>query len=91
MLTFPTKNLFIEGPDCSGKPTIVKKIHDMTGYRWHIHDRSQVSRSIFAKMYGRDLPFISSDLHSEVSDLNNRFIFMLPSFSIVKERFLSIL
>ncbi len=87
MLTFPTKNLFVEGPDCSGKTTLVKNIHELTGYRWHIHDRSQVSRSIFAKMYDRNLPSLPSDLHFEVSDLNNRFVFMLPEFSIIRERF----
>tara|TARA_R110001583_G_scaffold12000_1_gene53483 strand:- start:12247 stop:13152 length:906 start_codon:yes stop_codon:yes gene_type:complete len=87
MLTFPIKNLFIEGPDCSGKTTLVKEIHRSTNYKWHIHDRSQVSRKIFAKMYNRDLPYIDNDYHLEVSDLNNRFLFLVPSFDIVKSRF----
>lgn len=87
MLTFPIKNLFIEGPDCSGKTTLVNKIHRSTNYKWHIHDRSQVSRKIFAKMYNRDLPYIDNDYHLEVTDLNNRFLFLLPDFNIVKSRF----
>jgi thymidylate kinase len=87
MLKFPIKNLFIEGPDCAGKTTLIKNIHDLTNYKWHIHDRSQISRSIFSEMYDRRLPYIDQDLHSEISNLNNRFIFMLPEFSIIKNRF----
>tara|TARA_Y100000034_G_C6893431_1_gene411456 strand:+ start:69 stop:974 length:906 start_codon:yes stop_codon:yes gene_type:complete len=87
MLKFPTKNLFIEGPDCSGKTTLVRNIHELTNYKWHIHDRSQVSRDLFARMYSRNLEFLKHDLHAEISDLNNRFIFMLPDFSVIKQRF----
>jgi hypothetical protein len=89
MLKFPTKNLFIEGPDCSGKTTLVRNIHELTNYKWHIHDRSQISRDIFARMYDRKLPLSKHDLHMEISDLNNRFIFMLPEFSIIEKRFAS--
>ena len=89
MLSFPTSNLFIEGPDCSGKTTLIRNIHNFTGYKWHIHDRSQVSRLIFAKMYDRNLKNLSDDFHTEISNLNNRFIFMLPSLSVIEERFLS--
>ena len=87
MLTFPIKNVFIEGPDCSGKTTLVKKIHERTEYRWHIHDRSQISRKIFAEMYNRDLPYLESDLHLELSSLNNRFVFLVPDCEIIRERF----
>jgi len=86
---FPTENLFIEGPDCSGKTTLIRKIHELTNYKWHIHDRSQISRNIFARMYERNLRFSKEDLHMEISNLNNRFIFMLPSFSVIEKRFLS--
>jgi len=87
MLIFPTKNLFIEGPDCSGKTTLVSNIHKLTRYKWHIHDRSQVSRKIFQKMYDRNLPYLCDDFHTELFNLNNRFIFLLPPFKIISERF----
>ena len=87
MLRFPTKNLFIEGPDCSGKTTLVKKIHEITEYKWHVHDRSQISRKIFKEMYGRNLPFSDSDLSMEVSDLNNRYILLVPDPDLILERF----
>jgi len=88
MLTFPTQNLFIEGPDCAGKTTLIKKIHNMTGYSWHIHDRSQISRKIFADLYERNLDNLESDLHLEMSNLNNRFVFLYPDFETIKNRFL---
>ncbi len=87
MLTFPTRNLFIEGPDCSGKTTLVSNIHKLTGYKWHIHDRSQVSRRIFQRMYDRNLPYLRDDFHNEMFNLNNRFVFLLPPFQIIRERF----
>ena len=86
MLTYPTKNLFIEGSDCSGKTTLIKQIHKDSNYLWHIMDRSQVSRSIFSNMYKRDLYNVANDLHLELSDLNNRWIFLNPDLSIVHER-----
>jgi hypothetical protein len=89
MLSFPTSNLFIEGPDCSGKTTMVYEIHKISGYRWHIHDRSQVSRKIFCEMYGRNLPTVRDDFHMEISNLNNRFIFLLPEFEVIEKRFRS--
>ena len=87
MITFPIRNLFIEGPDCSGKTTLIRNIHDSTGYKFHIHDRSQISRKIFSDLYERNLDFIDDDLHLELSNLNNRFVFLLPSFDIIRERY----
>ena len=87
MIYFPTQNLFIEGPDCSGKTSLVSKIHKITNYKWHIHDRSQISRSIFANLYNRDIHDLKNVVHNELSNLNNRFIFLLPEFKIIKERY----
>ena len=87
MLTFPIKSLFIEGPDCSGKTTLIGNIHTLTGYRWHIFDRSQISRMIFCKLYGRSIDNLDYDLHEELSNLNNRFVILLPSFDVIEERF----
>ena len=85
MLMFPTQNLFIEGPDCSGKTTLVKNIHEFTGYKWHIHDRSQISRKIFCEMYSRTLDNLEDDFHNEIFNLNNRFICLLPDFEVIKK------
>lgn len=87
MITFPIKSLFIEGPDCSGKTTLIRNIHTLTGYRWHIFDRSQISRRIFCKFYGRNIDNLDYDLHEELSNLNNRFVILLPEFNVIEERF----
>ena len=87
MIRFPTKTLFVEGPDCSGKTTLIQGIHNSTNYRWHIFDRSQISRSIFSKLYKRDAGNIDFSLHEELSNLNNRFIILLPEFDVISERF----
>jgi len=86
MLTFPVKNLFIEGPDCSGKTTLIKKIHKLTDYRWHITDRSQISRKIFSELYSRVLPY-DDHLHLEMCDLNNQYVILLPAWHVIEERF----
>jgi len=87
MITFPTKALFVEGPDCSGKTTLIRNIHDSSSYKWHIFDRSQVSRMIFCKFYNRTIDNLDYDLHEELSNLNNRFIILLPKFDVIAERF----
>ena len=87
MISFPTKVLFVEGPDCSGKTTLIRDIHNSSGYKWHIFDRSQISRMIFCKLYGRNIDNIEHDLHEELSNLNNRFIILLPKFDVITERF----
>ena len=87
MINLPTHNIFIEGPDCSGKTTLIKNVHNATGYRWHLMDRSQISRRIFAKMYNRDLPSIDSDFKRELFDLNNIFVILIPEWDVVRERF----
>jgi hypothetical protein len=87
MITLPTHNVFIEGPDCSGKTTLIKDVHSATKYNWHLMDRSQVSRNIFSKMYNRNIPEISFDYRREVYNLNNVFVMMIPPWGIIKERF----
>lgn len=87
MITFPAENVFIEGPDLSGKTTLVKNIHLKTKYKWHISDRSKISRLIFAEMFGRDTVGLKKEFLYEVSNLNNRYVFILPSFKTIKERY----
>jgi hypothetical protein len=87
MLTFPTNTLFIEGPDCSGKTSLIREIHGKTSYSWHLMDRSQLSRSLFAEMYSRNLNHINDDLHSEIYNLNNRYVILNFPFEVIEERF----
>jgi len=85
MLSLPIRNLFIEGPDCSGKTTLVRSIHQESNYRWHVFDRSQISRHIFSKLYERKNNLF--DLHLELANLNNVYIILLPELSVIEKRF----
>ena len=87
MLELATHNVFVEGPDCSGKTTLIKNVHDLTGYQWHLMDRSQISRRIFAKMYGRSLHDIDYNFKREVFNLNNIFTLLMPEWEVVEQRF----
>lgn len=82
------KNVFIEGPDCSGKTTVINKIHKHTNYRYHMFDRSRMSKHIFSWLYNRENKNIDSKLFlEEMSDLSNLYIVLLPGIDIVTERF----
>ena len=87
MLTFPTSTLFIEGPDCSGKTSLINQIHAETKYSWHIMDRSQFSRKLFCDLYNRVVPTASDDLYFEMGNLNNRYVFLLPPLDAILSRF----
>ena len=89
MNNFFARTVFIEGPDCSGKTTMIDRLHKSTNYKWHLFDRSQVSRSIFSNLYGRKIA--SADIHEreELLDINNLFVFLMPPWEIIRIRFLS--
>ena len=87
MLTFPINMISIEGPDLSGKTSLVNDVHKKTDYRWHLMDRSKLSRMVFAKMYGRDVEGATREFYEEVSNLNNRYVFLMPTFKVLKERY----
>ena len=86
VITFPIDTIFVEGPDLSGKTTLIKKIHQNTEYRWHMIDRSKLSRAIFSSFYNRDHEFSRQAFLREISNLNNRYIFLLPHLSILQSR-----
>lgn len=82
------KNVFIEGPDCSGKTTVINKIHKHTNYRYHMFDRSRMSKNIFSLMYNRDDDYLNNQLYlEERNDLSNIYIVLLPDLNVVIERF----
>ena len=83
----PIQNITIEGPDLSGKTTLYNKIHNLTGYRWNIQDRSNLSMVIYAKMYERNTFNHIENLRRELYNLNNIMILLLPDWSVILKRF----
>jgi|MDTB01.2.fsa_nt_gb hypothetical protein len=87
MLYFPINTVFIEGPDCAGKTTLINNLHKMTDYRWHLFDRSHLSRKLFSELYGRNTLFINDAFEKEVNNLNNMYVMLLPTFDEIEKRF----
>ena len=87
MIKRPINYIFLEGPDLSGKTTFYENIHKASDYRWNIQDRSALSMLIHAKYYGRDTFRHVEQLRSELYNLNNVTIILLPKWDEVARRF----
>tara|TARA_X000001388_G_C2222839_1_gene119931 strand:- start:122 stop:1036 length:915 start_codon:yes stop_codon:yes gene_type:complete len=84
---FPTSQLILEGPDLSGKTSFYNQLHEISGYRWNIQDRSALSMLVYAKLYDRDTFIEVERLNAEIKNLNNRVIILLPSWDEIKRRY----
>ena len=87
MINRPINYIFIDGPDLSGKTTFYENIHKATEYRWNIQDRSALSRLVHAKYYGRKTFRHVEQLRSELHNLNNITIILLPPWNEIARRF----
>jgi len=83
----PINYIFLEGPDLAGKTTFYENVHKSSEYRWNIQDRSALSMLIHAKYYGRDTFRHVEQLRSELYNLNNVTIILLPKWDEVARRF----
>ncbi len=83
----PINQIILEGPDLSGKTTLYNLLHKRSGYTWNIQDRSSLSMVVYARLYGRDDYFHVESLKSEISNLNNVIILLLPSWDVIAKRF----
>jgi len=83
----PINQIVIEGPDLSGKTTLYQNIHNMTDYRWNIQDRSALSMLVHAKLYDREQFTHIESLKTELRNLNNFMILLLPKWDIIAKRF----
>jgi hypothetical protein len=88
-MKFPTKQLILEGPDLSGKTTLCDQIHKASGYRWNIQDRSSISMVVFSKLYNRESFYLIENLKSDMLNLNNRFVILMPEWGLISTRFIS--
>jgi len=84
---FLTNQLIIEGPDLAGKTSFYNRLHKNSGYRWNIQDRSALSMLIYARFYNRDTFVEVERLNTEIKNLNNRYIILLPPWDEVERRY----
>ena len=87
MVKRPINYIFLEGPDLSGKTTLYEKIHNASSYRWNIQDRSALSMLIHAKLYNRNEFRHVEQLRSELYNLNNITVILLPEWNEIARRF----
>lgn len=59
----------------------------MTGYRWNIQDRSNLSMICYARLYGRDIADHRRRLWKDLCNLNNRVIVLLPKWEVIRQRY----
>ena len=88
--TVQIDNLTIEGPDLSGKSTLYWDIHRSNDYAFNIHDRAQLTMLVYARRYNRDNQIIKrwrSQLKEHLFNLDNRLIVLMPTLSLLEERY----
>ena len=83
----PINTIILEGPDLSGKSTLFKMLHDKSGYRWNIQDRSSLSMVVYSKLYNRPEFDHVERLNFELNNLNNQMIILLPKWEVIVNRF----
>ena len=59
----------------------------MTGFKWNIQDRSNLSMVCYARLYDRDLDHHRKRLWKELSNLNNRIVVLLPEWPVIRHRY----
>ena len=80
-------NICLEGPDCSGKTTMFKTLHELTDFKYNIQDRSCLSMFVYSIMYDReDKDFWKEKLHSELKRLETLYVVMIPSEEVLIKR-----
>ena len=87
MIKRPINYIFLEGPDLAGKTTFYENIHKASDYRWNIQDRSALSMLVHAKYYNRNTFRHVEQLRSELYNLNNITIILLPKWEEIARRF----
>ena len=83
----PIEKIILEGPDLSGKTTLYKQMHNLSNYRWNIQDRSSLSMVVYARLYDRPDFYHVESLKQELNNLNNIMVILLPSWSVIADRF----
>ena len=86
-MKFRTEKLILEGPDLTGKTSLYQSLHKVTNFHWNIQDRSALSMVCYARQYGRDDTDLRRDLYKELTNLNNRFVILMPPVEIILQRF----
>ena len=82
------KNITLEGPDLSGKTTLMSQIHKETNNKYNIIDRSTMSAMVYSTYYDRpNVKLLERQLRNELNNLNNRTIILMPDINVLNNRY----
>ena len=82
------KNITLEGPDLSGKTTLMSQIHKETNNKYNIIDRSTMSAMVYSTYYDRpNVRLLERQLRNNLNDLNNRTIILMPDIKVLHNRY----
>ena len=82
------KNITLEGPDLSGKTTLMSQIHKKTNNKYNIIDRSTMSAMVYSTYYDRpNVKLLERQLRNELNNLNNRTIILMPDIKVLNNRY----
>ena len=82
------KNITLEGPDLSGKTTLMSQIHKETNNKYNIIDRSTMSAMVYSTYYDRpNVKLLERQLRNELNNLNNRTIILMPDIKVLNNRY----
>ena len=85
---FLTNQLILEGPDLSGKTTLMSQIHKKTNNKYNIIDRSVMSALVYSMYYDRpNVKLLERQLRNELNNLNNRTIILMPDIKVLNNRY----
>ena len=80
--------IYIEGPDCAGKSTLLQNLNKRTNFRYYISDRSPFSTFIYDLMYGRtNATRMQNIVWNDIKSLDCLYVVLLPSWNIIRDRF----
>lgn len=84
----PFERIVIEGPDCSGKTSLVESLKHALQYRYNVQDRSNLSMYAYDILYDRNtLQQNKENWQIEINNQNNLVILVLPSIGELHARF----
>ena len=80
--------IYIEGPDCAGKSTLLQNLNKRTNFRYYVSDRSPFSTFIYDLMYGRtNATRMQNIVWNDIKSLDCLYVVLLPSWDVIRDRF----
>jgi thymidylate kinase len=82
------RHVTLEGPDLSGKSTLMKNLHSATNNKYNIIDRSLMSALVYSILYKRnDIETRRKQLRDSLNNLNDRTIVLMPPITVLADRY----